>query len=82
MMVEERRRIDGRAFDEIRPISIEVGKAAPHTRLALFTRGETQVIAVITLGSSSDEQKIDALSGETFKSFMLHYNFLHFRSVR
>ncbi len=75
MMVEQRRRIDGRAFDEIRPISIEVGKLPRTHGSALFTRGETQVIAVITLGSSSDEQKIDALSGETFKSFMLHYNF-------
>ncbi|MGA2403195.1 MAG: polyribonucleotide nucleotidyltransferase [Syntrophobacteraceae bacterium] len=75
MMVEQRRRIDGRAFDEIRPISIEVGKLPRTHGSALFTRGETQVIAVITLGSSSDEQKIDALAGETFKSFMLHYNF-------
>src|SRR5208283_2039872 len=75
MMVEQRRMIDGRAFDEIRPISIEVGKLPRTHGSALFTRGETQVIAVITLGSSSDEQKIDALSGETFKSFMLHYNF-------
>ncbi len=75
MMVDQRRRIDGRAFDQIRPISIEVGKLPRTHGSALFTRGETQVIAVITLGSSSDEQKIDALSGETFKSFMLHYNF-------
>ncbi len=75
MMVKERRRIDGRAFDEIRPITIEVGKLPRTHGSALFTRGETQVIAVVTLGSSSDEQKIEALAGETFKSFMLHYNF-------
>ncbi len=75
MMVEQRRRIDGRAFDEIRPISIEVGKLPRTHGSALFTRGETQVIAVVTLGSSSDEQKIEALAGESFKSFMLHYNF-------
>ncbi len=75
MMVEQRRRIDGRAFDEIRPISIEVRKLPRTHGSALFTRGETQVIAVVTLGSSSDEQKIEALAGETFKSFMLHYNF-------
>ena len=75
MMVEQRRRIDGRAFDQIRPISIEVGKLPRTHGSALFTRGETQVIAVVTLGSSSDEQKIEALAGETFKSFMLHYNF-------
>jgi polyribonucleotide nucleotidyltransferase len=75
MMVGQRHRIDGRAFDEIRPISIEVGKLPRTHGSALFTRGETQVIAIVTLGSSSDEQKIEALAGETFKSFMLHYNF-------
>jgi polyribonucleotide nucleotidyltransferase len=75
IMVEKRHRIDGRAFDQVRPISIEVGKLPRTHGSALFTRGETQVIAVVTLGSSSDEQKIEALAGETFKSFMLHYNF-------
>ena len=75
MMVEQRCRIDGRAFDQVRPISIAVGKLPRTHGSALFTRGETQVIAVVTLGSSSDEQKIEALAGETFKSFMLHYNF-------
>jgi len=75
MMVEQRRRIDGRVFDQVRPISIAVGKLPRTHGSALFTRGETQVIAVVTLGSSSDEQKIEALAGETFKSFMLHYNF-------
>lgn len=75
MMVEQRKRIDGRAFDEIRPITIEVGTLPRTHGSALFTRGETQVLAVVTLGSSSDEQKIEALAGETFKAFMLHYNF-------
>ena len=75
MMVEQRCRIDGRVFDQVRPISIAVGKLPRTHGSALFTRGETQVIAVVTLGSSSDEQKIEALAGETFKSFMLHYNF-------
>ncbi len=75
IMVEKRHRIDGRAFDEVRPISIEVGKLPRTHGSALFTRGETQVIAAVTLGSSSDEQKIEALAGESFKSFMLHYNF-------
>ncbi len=75
MMVEQRRRIDGRVFDQVRPISIAVRKLPRTHGSALFTRGETQVIAVVTLGSSSDEQKIEALAGETFKSFMLHYNF-------
>jgi polyribonucleotide nucleotidyltransferase len=75
MMVEEGQRIDGRGFDEIRPITIEVGMLPRTHGSAMFRRGETQVFAVVTLGSSSDEQKIEALAGETFKSFMLHYNF-------
>ncbi len=75
MMVEQRHRIDGRSFDQIRPIWIEVGKLPRAHGSALFTRGETQVIAIVTLGSSSDEQKIETFGGETFKSFMLHYNF-------
>ncbi len=75
MMVEEKKRIDGRRFDEVRPISIEVGLLPRTHGSAMFRRGETQVLAVVTLGSSSDEQKIEALAGETFKAFMLHYNF-------
>ncbi len=75
MMVEERRRIDGRRFDEIRPLKIEVGVLPRTHGSAIFQRGETQALVVTTLGSSSDEQKIETLSGETFKSFMLHYNF-------
>ena len=75
LMVESGRRIDGRRFDEIRPISIEVGMLPRTHGSAIFQRGETQALAVTTLGSSSDEQKIEALAGETFKSFMLHYNF-------
>ncbi len=75
MMVNEKRRIDGRKFDEVRPISIEIGMLPRTHGSAIFTRGETQVLAVVTLGSSSDEQKIEALAGETFKAFMLHYNF-------
>ncbi|HOV84733.1 MAG TPA: polyribonucleotide nucleotidyltransferase [Syntrophobacteraceae bacterium] len=75
MMVEQKHRIDGRRFDEIRPITIEAGLLPRTHGSAMFRRGETQVLAVVTLGSSSDEQKIEALSGETFKSFMLHYNF-------
>lgn len=69
------RRIDGRALNEVRPIDIQVGWLARTHGSARFTRGETQVSAVVTLGSADDEQKIDALTGETFKSFMLHYNF-------
>lgn len=75
MMVEEGRRIDGRKFDEIRPISVETGILPRTHGSAIFSRGETQAMAIVTLGSSSDEQRIDSLGGETFKSFMLHYNF-------
>ncbi len=75
MMVEEKRRIDGRAFDEIRQIEIEVGVLPRVHGSALFRRGETQALVITTLGSSSDEQKIETLGGETFKPFMLHYNF-------
>lgn len=75
MMTEEKHRIDGRRFDEVRPINIEVGILPRTHGSALFRRGETQALVVTTLGSSSDEQKIEALAGETFKAFMLHYNF-------
>lgn len=75
MMVEEGRRIDGRKFDEIRPISIQTGILPRTHGSAIFTRGETQALAIATLGSSSDEQKIETLAGEMFRSFMLHYNF-------
>jgi polyribonucleotide nucleotidyltransferase len=71
----QNRRIDGRSLKEVRPISIQVGWLPRTHGSARFTRGETQVSAVVTLGSAEDEQKIDALTGETFKSFMLHYNF-------
>ena len=72
---QQNRRIDGRAFNEVRPIHIQVGWLPRTHGSARFTRGETQVSAVVTLGSADDEQKIDALTGESFKSFMLHYNF-------
>lgn len=75
MVLEEGRRIDGRGYSDIRPISCEVGILPRTHGSAIFTRGETQVLAVTTFGTSSDEQKIDSLSGESYKSFMLHYNF-------
>ncbi|HMK65177.1 MAG TPA: polyribonucleotide nucleotidyltransferase, partial [Thermodesulfobacteriota bacterium] len=75
MIVKEKTRIGGRTFNEVRPISCEVSVLPRTHGSALFTRGETQVLAVTTLGTSSDEQRIDSLNGETFKSFMLHYNF-------
>jgi polyribonucleotide nucleotidyltransferase len=75
LILEEKKRIDGRSFSEIRPISCEVGILPRTHGSALFTRGETQVLAVVTFGTSEDEQKINSLTGETYKSFMLHYNF-------
>ena len=75
MVVRENRRVDGRSPTDIRPITCEV-KMLPRTHgSALFTRGETQALAVTTLGTGSDEQKVDALIGEQYKKFMLHYNF-------
>ena len=75
LILEEKKRIDGRSLSEIRPISCEVGILPRTHGSALFTRGETQVLAVVTFGTSEDEQKINSLTGETYKSFMLHYNF-------
>ncbi|OPY65587.1 MAG: Polyribonucleotide nucleotidyltransferase [Syntrophorhabdus sp. PtaU1.Bin050] len=73
------KRIDGRASDEIRPISCNVGILPRTHGSALFTRGETQSLAVTTFGTSEDEQKVESLlEGETFKTFMLHYNFTPF----
>ncbi|MFA5142738.1 MAG: polyribonucleotide nucleotidyltransferase [Candidatus Omnitrophota bacterium] len=74
-IVKNRKRVDGRAFDEIRKISCETGILPRTHGSGLFTRGQTQSLSVTTLGTSQDEQTIDALEGETQKSFMLHYNF-------
>jgi polyribonucleotide nucleotidyltransferase len=75
MVVQENRRVDGRGPADIRPISCEVSVLPRTHGSALFTRGETQALVVTTLGTASDEQKIDALIGEQYKKFMLHYNF-------
>jgi len=75
LILEKKQRIDGRRLSEIRPISCEVSILPRTHGSALFTRGETQVLAVVTFGTSEDEQKINSLTGETYKSFMLHYNF-------
>jgi len=75
MILREGRRIDNRKFDEIRPIACEVGVLSRPHGSALFTRGETQVLGVLTLGSGPDEQRVETLSGEEFRPFMLHYNF-------
>ncbi len=75
-MLQKHRRPDGRAFDEIRPISIETGVLPRTHGSALFTRGETQALVTVTLGTKEDEQRIELLEpGEASKRFMLHYNF-------
>ncbi|HEY3826557.1 MAG TPA: polyribonucleotide nucleotidyltransferase [Bryobacteraceae bacterium] len=75
-MLDARRRPDGRAFDEIRSIWGEVGVLPRTHGSAVFTRGETQALVTATLGTKDDEQRVELLeSGESFKRFMLHYNF-------
>jgi len=74
-ILAESKRIDGRACQDLRPITCEVGILPRTHGSGLFTRGETQSLSTTTLGTSRDEQRIDALEGERFKSFMLHYNF-------
>ncbi|AEB10117.1 Polyribonucleotide nucleotidyltransferase [Desulfobacca acetoxidans DSM 11109] len=75
LVLNQKRRIDGRSYTDIRPISCEVGLLSRTHGSALFSRGETQALAVATLGTVSDEQRIETLTGDTFKAFMLHYNF-------
>ncbi len=75
LILKENRRIDNRKPDEIRPITCEVGLLPRPHGSALFTRGETQVLGVLTLGSGPDEQRVETLIGEEFRPFMLHYNF-------
>jgi len=68
-------RVDGRKFDEVRPITCDIDILPRPHGSALFTRGETQVLGILTLGSGRDAQKVELLHGESEKSFMLHYNF-------
>ncbi|HEU4581621.1 MAG TPA: polyribonucleotide nucleotidyltransferase [Polyangiaceae bacterium] len=75
MVLDTKRRIDGRDSTTIRPIMCEAGLLPRTHGSALFQRGETQAIVTTTLGTATDEQKIDALIGESWKRFMLHYNF-------
>jgi polyribonucleotide nucleotidyltransferase len=75
LILTESRRVDGRRFDQIRPITCEVGILPRTHGSALFTRGETQVLGVLTLGSGRDEQRVETLSGEEMRPFLLHYNF-------
>jgi polyribonucleotide nucleotidyltransferase len=75
-MLVRRRRPDGRAFDQVRPISCEIGILPRVHGSALFTRGETQALATTTLGTKEDKQRLDLLfEQDVFKRFMLHYNF-------
>ncbi len=75
MIINEKKRIDGRSYDDIRDIKCEVSVLPRTHGSALFTRGETQSLTVTTLGTKVDEQKIEGLEGESWKSYMLHYNF-------
>ena len=74
-VTENKRRPDGRAFDQIRAISIEVGVLPRTHGSAIFTRGETQALVTTTLGTSDDMQRLEVFEGEAKKRFMLHYNF-------
>jgi polyribonucleotide nucleotidyltransferase len=74
-ILERGQRLDGRTFDEIRPITIEVGVLPRTHGSCLFTRGETQALVTATLGTADDQQKVETVDGETWKRFMLHYNF-------
>jgi len=75
MILTDRRRIDGRTSADIRPISSEVGILPRAHGSGLFNRGETQALVALTLGTSSDEQRLDFIDGEEMRTFMLHYNF-------
>jgi polyribonucleotide nucleotidyltransferase len=75
LMLGENMRVDNRRFDEIRPISIDLGVLPRTHGSAIFTRGETQALVTVTLGTPQEAQKIEDFEGETFQRFMLHYNF-------
>jgi len=75
LIIEEGRRVDGRGITQVRPITCETAVLPRTHGSALFTRGQTQALATTTLGTSEDEQRMEALEGESRKRFMLHYNF-------
>lgn len=75
MVLKEKRRIDGRGLEEVRPISCEKGVLPRTHGSALFTRGQTQALCVATLGTKLDERMVDDLRGKSFKSYFLDYNF-------
>src|SRR5262252_1105258 len=74
-VTKQRRRPDGRAFEEVRPIWIEAGVLPRTHGSAIFTRGETQALVTTTLGTSDDMQRMEGFEGEAKKRFLLHYNF-------
>ncbi len=74
-ILREGKRVDGRSFTEVRPIECFVGILPRVHGSALFTRGETQAMALTTLGTESDEQKIESIYGDTYRGFTFHYNF-------
>ena len=74
-IVDKGERIDGRSFDQVRPINCEAGYLPRTHGSSLFTRGETQALVSATLGSERDQQRVETLAGEEFRRFMLHYNF-------
>ena len=78
LIVERGIRVDGRKVNEIRPVSIDMAYLPRAHGSSIFTRGETQALVATTLGTKSDEQKIEALEGEHYRHFMLHYNFPSF----
>lgn len=75
LVINEGKRVDGRGLDEIRPLSAEVSLFERVHGSALFSRGQTQVLSMVTLGSSSDEQELDGLDEEVAKRYIHHYNF-------
>ena len=74
-IMKDKKRIDGRALDDVRQIKCEVGIIPRSHGSALFTRGETQALVVTTLGMADDEQRFESLDGMQRSNFMLHYNF-------
>jgi polyribonucleotide nucleotidyltransferase len=75
MILKEGRRADGRGCDDVRQITCDIGLLPRAHGSALFTRGETQALVATTLGTTRDEQKLDELQGESFRNFIMHYNF-------
>ncbi len=75
IIVKEKKRVDGRGLTDIRPIDVELGLFPRTHGSALFTRGETQALVILTLGTASDEQRVDGLKADYSKKFMLDYNF-------